>query len=54
MNRELNPKSLLDDAVLEAAGLELPVILAACNYTHAILDLLDDKLLESGSPRIQK
>lgn len=54
MNRLLNSKFLLDEQILQSAGLTTSIIEAACNYTHSILDLLDEKLLDSGASRISE
>jgi hypothetical protein len=54
MSRNLNSKYLLNHAVLQEAGISVPVIEAACNYTHAILDLLDEKLVTSGASPISE
>lgn len=54
MDRNLNSKFLIDDPVLNEAGLAISIVEAASNYTHSILDLLDEKLIDSGALRISE
>jgi hypothetical protein len=54
MSRNLKKEYLRDEETLKNAGIDLNIIELACNYTHSILDLLDEKLIESGASRISE
>jgi hypothetical protein len=52
MDRHIVSEYLIDNPVLQEAGISVSIIEQAANYTHSILDLLDEKLVSSGASRI--
>lgn len=54
VNRKLDPTYFLHPTEMKLAGLTSENIEAACNYTHGILDLLDEKLLSADASRLSE